>query len=100
MDVVAFQEYTRLQQKLKDTETAIQVLSSTSQLKKLKFDLQKAVNIPVNAISAVSGAHMRDKLQRLLVLLSGQQLEIANKRVSVNEHPAALTSVNTSLQRW
>lgn len=91
VDVVAFQEYTRLQQKLKDTETAIQVLSSTSQLKKLKFDLQKAVNIPVNAISAVSGAHMRDKLQRLLVLLSGQQLEIANKRVSVNEHPAALT---------
>lgn len=91
VDVVAFREYTRLQQKLKDTETAIQVLSSTSQLKKLKFDLQKAVNIPVNAISAVSGAHLRDKLQRLLVLLSGQQVEIANKRVSVNEHPAALT---------
>ncbi|XP_052717759.1 mRNA export factor GLE1-like [Crassostrea angulata] len=91
VDVVAFQEYTQLQQKLKDMETAIQVLSSTSQLKKLKFDLQKAVNIPVNAISAVSGAHLRDKLQRLLVLLSGQQVEIANKRVSVNEHPAALT---------
>lgn len=91
VDVVAFQEYTRLQQKLKDTETAIQVLSSTSQLKKLKFDLQKAVNIPVNAISAVSGAHLRDKLQRLLVLLSGQQVEITNKRFSVNEHPAALT---------
>lgn len=61
------------------------------QLKKLKFDLQKAVNIPVNAISAVSGAHLRDKLQRLLVLLSGQQVEITNKRFSVNEHPAALT---------
>lgn len=61
------------------------------QLKKLKFDLQKAVNIPVNAISAVSGAHLRDKLQRLLVLLSGQQVEITNRRVSVSEHPAALT---------
>ncbi|XP_061189883.1 mRNA export factor GLE1-like [Saccostrea echinata] len=90
VDMEAFQEYTRLQQMLKDAEAAIQVLSSTPQLKKMKFDLQKAVNIPVNAISAVSGAHLRDKLQRLLVLLSGQQVEITNKRVSVRDHPAAL----------
>jgi hypothetical protein len=56
----------------------------------MKFALQKAVNIPVNAISAVSGAHLRDKLQRLLVLLSGQQVEITNSKISVQEHPAAL----------
>ncbi|XP_062587999.1 mRNA export factor GLE1-like [Saccostrea cucullata] len=90
VDMEAFQEYTGLQQMLKDAEEAIQVLSSTQQLKKMKFDLQKAVNIPINAISAVSGAHLRDKLQRLLVLLSGQQVEISNKRVSVRDHPAAL----------
>ena len=60
------------------------------QLKMLKFDLMKAVSIPFNAISAVSDAHLRDNLQRLLVLLSGQQVEINNKRVSVSEHPIAL----------
>lgn len=60
------------------------------QLKSLKFDLMKAVSIPFNAFSAVSDAHMRGNLQRLLVLLSGQQVEINNKRVSVSEHPTAL----------
>ena len=58
------------------------------QLKSLKFDLMKAVSIPFNAFSAVSDAHMRGNLQRLLV--SGQQVEINNKRVSVSEHPTAL----------
>ena len=32
VDMGAFQEYTRLQQKLTETETAIQVLSSTQQV--------------------------------------------------------------------
>ena len=59
------------------------------QLKSLKFDLMKAVSIPFNAFSAVSDAHMRGNLQRLLVLLSGQQVEI-NNNLSVSEHPIAL----------
>ena len=60
------------------------------QMKKYKFELQKAVNTPVNAISRVSGSHLRDKLQRLVSLLSRQQVDIgANKRVSIATHPAA-----------
>jgi GLE1-like protein len=39
--------------------------------KKLKSELQQAVNTPLNAISAVSRDHLRDKLTKLTQLLSG-----------------------------
>nr|XP_022289826.1 uncharacterized protein LOC111101588 isoform X3 [Crassostrea virginica]XP_022289828.1 uncharacterized protein LOC111101588 isoform X4 [Crassostrea virginica] len=86
----AYMEYIKLQQKLGKTEAVINVISSSQHLKSLKFDLMKAASIPFNAFSAVSGAHMRNNLERLLVLLSGQQVEINNKRVSVSKHPTAL----------
>ena len=59
------------------------------QLKKYKFDIQKAVNTPINAISPVSGDHLRDKLNRLLKLISGHQVDVAGKTVSVKDHPDA-----------
>jgi nucleoporin GLE1 len=40
--------------------------------KKLKAELQQAVNTPLNAISAVTRDHLRDKLTKLTQLLSGR----------------------------
>ena len=59
-----------------------------SQMKKYKFDLQKAVNTPINSISRVSGSHLREKLQRLAALLSRKQVDVGNARVSVAAHPS------------
>lgn len=87
-DVEAFKQYMELQKKLTTVEEALQVLTSTPQLKKLKFDLQKAINTPINAISPVSGDHLRDKLKRLLSLLNGNTVEVAGRSVSASQHQA------------
>lgn len=89
VDLEAFQWYTKLQENLKKTEESIKELSNP-EFKKLKFDLQKAINMPINAISPISGEHLREKLKRLLDLMSGQSVEVGNKRVSVRDHPQAL----------
>ena len=60
------------------------------QVKKYKFELQKAVNTPINAISAISGSHLRDKLQRVCALLSGQQVEVGGRKVSASDHPGGV----------
>lgn len=46
-------------------------LQSTA-TKKFRFECQKAINIPVNAISGVSEQHLRDKYDRLHNLLIGK----------------------------
>lgn len=63
------------------------------QLKKYRFNLQKAVNTPVNAIAPTNGAHLRDKLKRLVLLLAGDVVEVTGKRISAKEHPAGIQFV-------
>ncbi len=60
------------------------------QLKAYRFDLQKAVNTPINSISIQSASHIKDKVQRLCSLLAGRPVEVVGKRVSVTTHPQAL----------
>ena len=43
------------------------------------------MNIPVNAISATSGSHLRDKLTTLGTLLSGN-----HGRITATHHPAGV----------
>ena len=57
------------------------------QWKKMRFDLQKAVNTPVNTISPVSSDHLRDKLFRLRALLKGETVEVTGKRVNPQGAP-------------
>ncbi|KAK3084867.1 hypothetical protein FSP39_020473 [Pinctada imbricata] len=90
VDVEVFNMYDSLLKILKHTETALQVFSSTPQLKKLKFDLQKVINTNINAISAVSGQHLREKLQKILELLGGTSVEVSSRRISVQDHPQAI----------
>ncbi|XP_041348993.1 nucleoporin GLE1-like [Gigantopelta aegis] len=63
---------------------------NNSQMKKYKFSLQKAVNVPVNAIAPQSGTHLRSQIQKLLHLLSGSQVEVSGKHVSAKEVPEGL----------
>lgn len=56
-------------------------------LKQFKFALQKAVNIPLNAISSVSSQHLQDKYQRLFSLLSGKNVEAGGSTVCASQHP-------------
>lgn len=71
----------------------------TFQFKKLRFDLSRAVNTPINAISPASGRHLRDKLQRLCMLLSGQFVDVTGKRVSTSDHPQGLNYVKACVAK-
>ncbi|XP_076364569.1 gle1 RNA export mediator [Tachypleus tridentatus] len=87
---VGFRIYTRLMEKLEKWQQSYEPLVQDSKMKKYKFNLQKAVNIPVNTISDVSGAHLLDKLQRLGNLLSNQTVSVGDHHVSCREHPNGL----------
>ncbi len=48
------------------------------------------MNTPVNAISSVSGSHVRDKLDKITRLLSGQPVDVGNKRITAKCHPGGV----------
>lgn len=58
--------------------------------KKFRFDCQKAVNTPVNALSSVSGTHIRDKYDKLLKLLKGERVQVLDTYVTATQHPQGL----------
>lgn len=53
----------------------------SSETKKFRFECQKAINIPVNTISSVNGAHLMEKYNKLRLLLEGKSSP------NVNQHP-------------
>ncbi|XP_053965620.1 mRNA export factor Gle1 [Anastrepha ludens] len=65
----------------------VKPLQSDENMKKYRFACQKAINIPLNAISAVSAQHLQDKFERIFNFLNGQPLKTAEGQVSVNDHP-------------
>ncbi|XP_011862212.1 PREDICTED: nucleoporin GLE1 [Vollenhovia emeryi] len=72
VDQESLQIYVRSKQFLElYTETCKDFLQSAA-TKKFRFECQKAINIPVNAISGVSEQHLRDKYDRLHNLLIGK----------------------------
>lgn len=90
-DKEALQWYQELKRYKEDNEKLFEQLIKDDSLKKYRFDCQKAVNIPVNAISPVSASHLRDKLQKLTLLLSGQPVVIGDGiRISAAQHPAGV----------
>lgn len=62
-------------------------LATNVALKKYRFELQKAINTPVNAISSQSGTHLRDKLERLIKLLTKHPVETSDRQISISDHP-------------
>lgn len=81
------QLYLSLKSNLENFEKVLSPLLSEDSLKKFRFNCQKAVTIPVNAISPVSGAHMTDKYLKLHNLLSGRAVEVGDVKVVATQHP-------------
>lgn len=82
-----FKIYSELQDFLENYKACYKELRDDESLKQFKFDLKKAVNIPVNAISAVSTQHLMDKYKRLHNLLSGKPVIVGETQVSASKHP-------------
>ncbi|XP_014670144.1 PREDICTED: nucleoporin GLE1-like [Priapulus caudatus] len=74
-------------------------VQAADKLKKLRFDLTRAVNTPVNSISPASGGHLQDKLHRIARLLDGQTVEVAGRRVSARDHAQGLVYVHNLFAR-
>ena len=81
--------YEKLQSMLTTAVDSCGSLTKDPQNKKYRFDLQKAVSTPVNAISSQSGEHLHNIIMRLKRLLSGQPVEVTGRTLSTNLHPAA-----------
>ena len=83
--------YNNLQEKLsKATEVTQEFTSSKDPaLKKYRFELQKAITMTVNSISANSGEDLRGKIARLQRLVRGDSIEVMGKPLSIRNHPAA-----------
>ncbi|KAG7208900.1 hypothetical protein KM043_015081 [Ampulex compressa] len=81
VDKESLQIYVKSQQLLENHTKNCQDLLQSANVKKFRFDCQKAINIPINAISATSKQHLRDKYERLQSLLTG------NSTPNVGQHP-------------
>lgn len=96
-----FKFYSQLVDELQEHQSkyAAIVSSKDQHMKQFKFDCQKAVNTPVNAISPVSAAHLRDKLDKLRNLLKGHSVEVGGRRFSAAQQPGGLEYVADLLAR-
>lgn len=83
--------YTEVTNFYEEQRAQVQPLMDDANWKTFRFNCQKAVNTPVNAISAVTAQHLQDKHDKLASLLSGQSVNTAgNIRFSAAEHPLGI----------
>lgn len=83
----SLEKYCELLEYLNNYEQNYKSLLEDPNLKKYRFDCQKAVNTPVNAISPLSGSHVKDKFQKLSDLLNGNKVLIGDAYISAAQHP-------------
>ncbi|XP_075982961.1 gle1 RNA export mediator [Anticarsia gemmatalis] len=82
--------YEDLKNYLDQYEAQYKDLLQDVNLKKFRFDCQKAVNTPVNALSSVSSLHMKDKYDKLSKLLKGETVQVLDIHVKATQHPQGL----------
>lgn len=85
-----YSHYKELKTFLDTYESQYKELMENTSLKKFRFDCQKAVNTPVNALSSVSGTHIRDKYDKLSKLLKGERVQVLDTYVNATQHPQGL----------
>ncbi|XP_060805295.1 mRNA export factor Gle1 [Amyelois transitella] len=85
-----YSNYEELKTFLDNYESQYKELLENVNLKKFRFDCQKAVNTPVNALSSVSGMHMKDKYDKLSKLLKGEQVQVLDTYIQATQHPQGL----------
>ncbi|XP_076244477.1 gle1 RNA export mediator [Calliopsis andreniformis] len=81
VDKESLQIYVHSQRFLENYMKTYDEFLQSPHTKKFRFECQKAINIPVNAISGINEQHLRDKYERLHSLLIGRSMP------NVNEHP-------------
>ncbi|XP_055903969.1 mRNA export factor Gle1 [Eupeodes corollae] len=82
-----FEFYTQINKFYTDKVEKVKPLQSDDNMKKYRFACQKAINIPVNAISAVSPQHLQDKFEKLFSFMNGNPLKTTDGQISINDHP-------------
>lgn len=88
-DRLAF--YTYVTKFYDEQRAQVQLLMDDINWKNFRFNCQKAVNTPVNAISAVSAQHLQDKYDKLARLLAGNPVNTTgNAQFSAAEHPLGI----------
>ncbi|CAB3248919.1 unnamed protein product [Arctia plantaginis] len=85
-----YKYYEDLKNYLDQYEVQYKDLLEDTSLKKFRFDCQKAVNTPVNALSSVSVLHMKDKYDKLSKLLKGEIVQVLDISVRATRHPQGL----------
>ncbi|CAK9796122.1 mRNA export factor GLE1 [Anthophora quadrimaculata] len=81
VDKESLQIYVNSQKFLENYVKSLHEFSQSTATKQFRFECQKAINIPVNAISGINEQHLRDKYERLHNLLIGKSSP------NVNQHP-------------
>ncbi|KAH9641132.1 hypothetical protein HF086_000780 [Spodoptera exigua] len=85
-----YEYYEKLKNELEQYEAQYKDLLQDNNYKKFRFDCQKAVNTPVNALSSVSAVHMRDKYDKLSKLLKGERVQVLDTHITATQHPQGL----------
>jgi nucleoporin GLE1 len=86
----SFNLYMSLQQYLNNVEVSYENFKGNDSLKDWRFECQKEVNICVNALSAGTADHLKDKLFRMSRLIAGQHMEFGHGQVLASSHPEAI----------
>lgn len=83
-------KYVEIKQFLEQYLQTCKVLEDNPELKQFRFDCKKAVNLPVNAITAVSSDHLKDKYNKLNNLLAGKTVVVADSQINATKYPQGM----------
>ncbi|XP_022220346.2 nucleoporin Gle1 [Drosophila obscura] len=69
---------------------AVKPLQSEESLKQYRTGCQRAINLPLNAITAVSPQHLSNNFEKLYNFFAGQPVRVMNDAtITINDHPLA-----------
>ncbi|XP_017066240.1 nucleoporin Gle1 [Drosophila eugracilis] len=69
---------------------AVKPLQTEESLKQYRTGCQRAINLPLNAISAVSPQHLSQNFDKLYSFFAGQPVKVMNgASITINDHPLA-----------
>ncbi|XP_037715814.1 nucleoporin Gle1 [Drosophila subpulchrella] len=69
---------------------AVKPLQTDESLKQYRTGCQRAINLPLNAISAVSPQHLTQNFDKLYSFFAGQPIKVMNgSTITINDHPLA-----------
>ncbi|EDW72801.2 uncharacterized protein Dwil_GK16987 [Drosophila willistoni] len=67
----------------------VKPLQTNEALKQYRTNCQRAINMPLNAISAVSPQHLQQNFDKIYNFFNGQPVKIMNQSITINDHPLA-----------